>query len=152
MVSFQILGNTEETTNNILKKAEDFFLQKFDNKYNILQEAFNSKGYKHRSETKDKIRKSVSGEFHPMYGKKHSEEATQKIRQAHLASTKRGKEHFMSKLVKLTNVLTGNILEFESQIDAALYFNYKTTSVIRRAFKNKKLFQNIWKIEHIQKK
>lgn len=186
LVLLKVLGKSIEISSLELQQAEDIYLNMISNKYNILEKAYTSKGYKHTfeslekirqsrlgtslsEETKEKLSKRFSEEQNPFFGKKHSEEFKENLRQVRKGSLnpmfgkpkskeflfyanrqKNGKHNFISKPVQLTHTITKEVLKFESQIEAALYFGYKTKYVIAKALKNQALFLNVWKVESIK--
>lgn len=89
LIIFRILGPKTNVTNLQRKDAENHFLAQIKNKYNILEKAFLSTGFKHSIMTKIKLRKFrlnkpllkstkiklsllFSGPNNPFYKKKHS--------------------------------------------------------------------------------
>jgi group I intron endonuclease len=54
---------------NVIKR-EQYYLNLLEPKYNILQTAGSSFGYKHTEETKSKISIALKGENNPMFGRK----------------------------------------------------------------------------------
>ena len=44
--------------------------------------------------------------------------------------------------------MTKQVLKFETQIQAATYFGYKTKYAIVKALKNQHLFLNVWKVAY----
>lgn len=188
LVIFKILGKTKDISVQNLQQAEDVYLKLIIKKYNFLDKAYTSLGYKHTKEskekirqkrlgtslsskTKEKLRKHFSGEFNPLYGKKHSFEFKEKLSNQrkgflnpmfgklkskefllHANKVKTGKHNYMSKPVQLTHVITNQVLKFESQIEAALYFNYKTKFVIVKAIQNQTLFLNTWEVNYMPSK
>ncbi len=89
LLVFKILGNVEKISNQELRRVADSYLAAICNKYNLLEKAYISKGYKHTVESlqkirekrlgrtlseeiKEKLRKQFSGELNPFFGRKHS--------------------------------------------------------------------------------
>lgn len=103
LVIFQMLGNKENVSAKILREAEDIYLSQISNKYNFLEKAYTSKGYKHAPDsllkikesrlgkslsekTKEKLRQRFSGEINPFFGCKHSSQTKESLSQARKGS------------------------------------------------------------------
>jgi hypothetical protein len=62
---------------SILLEKEQYYLDLLNPEFNILKTAGNSLGFKHTQESIKKMRKAQSGENHPLYGKKHTDQTKQ---------------------------------------------------------------------------
>lgn len=99
-------------------------------------------GKKHKAEFKEQLSQQRKGSLNPMFNKPKSKSF---LFYAH--KPKKGAENWMSKPVILTHQKTKQVLKFNSQIEAALFFGYKTKYVIVKALKNGSLLKNLWKLE-----
>jgi group I intron endonuclease len=89
LIIFENMGSKNRVSKEELERAEDRYLALTVLKYNFLEKAFSSEGYKHTEEAISKMRKSrlgkklsestkkklkilFSGAQNPFYGKKHN--------------------------------------------------------------------------------
>nr|QYC94366.1 hypothetical protein [Oedogonium sp. 244] len=90
-IIFEIIGPSSVITKEQRNDRENFYLASIVSKYNFLEKASSSDGYKHSpdvierirqmrlgtklsKETREKLSKLFSGEMNPFFGKKHSDE------------------------------------------------------------------------------
>ncbi len=103
------VGLLLEKVNNLndLKNKEQYWLDILYDKnksYNILTKAYNSLGFKHSEETKNKISEMQKGEKNNLYGKQHKEETKIKMSNAHIGNKNPmfGKTHSSSVRKKIS--------------------------------------------------
>src|SRR5205807_7401976 len=90
---------------------EQYYIDKLKPKYNILEFANSSLGFKHSEVTRLQMSINNTKEKHPFFGKKHTEESKLKM----LLSSK------IAKPVQIKDVKTGVIKTFRSNVQAANY-------------------------------
>lgn len=124
-----------------LNKKEIFWIKHFNSLapfgYNLCIGGGNTKGYRHRTESKEKMRLAKKGTFlgkeNPFYGKKHTDETRQKMKEAWTEERKE-QLRLMAKTrkqhtVKVRNVDTGEV--FDSVKKAAEKYGLKGTHISR---------------------
>lgn len=120
---------------NVLIKREQYYFDLLKPKYNILNIAGSSIGFKHTVITRINMSINNTKEKHPFYGKKHNESS--KIKMFLSSKSALG--------VKIICIETGAVNYFNSNVKAA---NYLKTSEwnIRKYKKTQKLYKNKYKI------
>lgn len=129
----------EAKTIEELNEKEIFWIEKLNSitpyGYNLCKGGNNTLGYNHKEESKEKMRLSKKGTFkgedNPFFGKKHTHETRQKMRDAWTEerkeqlrlSVKTRKHH----TVKVRNVDTGEV--FDSVKEAAEKYNTEGTHI-----------------------
>lgn len=131
----------EAKTIEELNEKEIFWIEKLNSitpyGYNLCKGGNNTLGYNHKEESKEKMRLSKKGTFkgedNPFFGKKHTHETRQKMRDAW---TEERKEQLRLsaktrkyRTVKVRNVDTGEV--FDSVKEAAEKYNLKDTHISR---------------------
>ena len=128
------------------------YYKTFENGYNLTEGGGGTKGYKLTDEQKEKISKLFTGENNPMFGKKgvdnpnfgkkRTEEMIENYRSSKLGDKnpmfskegtlkgKCGKEHPSSKKVERIDLITDEIIIYDSQKIAAEMNNIKESSRI----------------------
>ena len=130
----------ECTSQNELYEREEYWINKlntiFPNGYNRCNGGKTSKGYKHTSESKEKMRKAREGMYlgidNPFYGKHHSEEQKakwKKDRQGRKPSEKALEESLKARQRKVVNLETGEI--FNSIKEASEKYSIPSTHITR---------------------
>jgi group I intron endonuclease len=102
-------------------------------------------GQTHSEELKKKFSMSRKGKLNPMFNKKKSIEFID-----HMTKDKFGKNNFQSKLTKITNIKTNEILIFDTFKEASNYLK-SPINTLRNARNKNILYKNEWKIETIKK-
>lgn len=131
----------EAKTIEELNEKEIFWIEKLNSitpyGYNLCKGGNNTLGYNHKEESKEKMRLSKKGTFkgedNPFFGKKHTHETRQKMRDAwteerkeQLRLSAKTRKHLT---VKVRNVDTGEV--FDSVKEAAEKYNLKDTHISR---------------------
>ena len=131
----------EAKTIEELNEKEIFWIEKLNSitpyGYNLCKGGNNTLGYNHKEESKEKMRLSKKGTFkgedNPFFGKKHTHETRQKMRDAW---TEERKEQLRLsaktrkyRTVKVRNVVTGEV--FDSVKKAAEKYSLKDTHISR---------------------
>lgn len=131
----------EAKTIEELNEKEIFWIEKLNSitpyGYNLCKGGNNTLGYNHKEESKEKMRLSKKGTFkgedNPFFGKKHTQETRQKMRDAWTEERKeqarliaKTRKH---RTVKVRNVDTGEV--FDSVKKAAEKYNLKDTHISR---------------------
>lgn len=131
----------EAKTIEELNEKEIFWIEKLNSitpyGYNLCKGGNNTLGYNHKEESKEKMRLSKKGTFkgedNPFFGKKHTHETRQKMRDAW---TEERKEQLRLsaktrkyRTIKVRNVDTGEV--FDSVKKAAEKYNLKDTHISR---------------------
>lgn len=124
-----------------LNKKEIFWIKHFNSLapfgYNLCIGGENTKGYHHRLESREKMRLAKKGTFlgeeNPFYGKKHTDETRQKMKEAWTEERKEQLRLMIKKrkhhTVKVRNVDTGEV--FNSVKEAAEKYGLKDTHISR---------------------
>lgn len=131
----------EAKTIEELNEKEIFWIEKLNSitpyGYNLCKGGNNTLGYNHKEESKKKMSLSKKGTFkgedNPFFGKKHTQETRQKMRDAwteerkeQLRLSAKTRKH---RTVKVRNVDTGEV--FDSVKEAAEKHNLKDTHISR---------------------
>ena len=131
----------EAETIEELNEKEIFWIEKLNSitpyGYNLCKGGNNTLGYNHKEESKEKMRLSKKGTFkgedNPFFGKKHTHETRQKMRDAWTEERKEqlrlSAETRKYRTVKVRNVDTGEV--FDSVKKAAEKYSLKDTHISR---------------------
>jgi group I intron endonuclease len=133
-------------------EREDYYIKLLSPKYNILQKAGSSLGYKHFKEARAKIAAAIKGENNPMYGKKriHSKKILAKISEA-----KKGKARIVGagrspEIILVLDLQTNISIEYDSISCAAKALNIQKSMISmyfsrnqNKSFKGRYVFKKL---------
>lgn len=149
----------KEKTLEIEQKYLDEAIKNWKNYYNISKIANGydgMKGYKHSSQTKQKLSKMRQGKNNTFYGKRHSSETKDKISKTKLSSSKKGikSSRYISEIIA-ENIQTGEKIISQSEIEMSKLLNVSQAAIHHRLNKNidrytESPIKNIWKIYRIK--
>lgn len=118
-----------------LIEKEQYYIDLLKPKYNILNLAGSSLGFKHKEETRKLISINNTKEKHPFFGKNHNEKS---IRLMSINSSK-------AKPVTVINTKTNEKSMYNSNVSASKFLGVSEWTV-RKCKNNNKLYKNIYKI------
>ena len=115
----------------LVVEREQYYINTLKPRYNILNIAGSSLGFRHSETTRANMSLNNTKEKHPFYGRKHTEES--KVKMA-LSSP-------LAKAVEVIDVETGEKKFFNSNVQAAKYLNVSEWT-IRSLKKSKKIYKD----------
>jgi predicted GIY-YIG superfamily endonuclease len=94
-----------------LLKAEQRWLEKTSAKYNILNEAGTTYGFRHSTQTKQKMSIDRRGDKNSFYGKTHTQEVKEQLHKLHSGKSYRGSgwKHTDANKRKMSNLMKGKM-------------------------------------------
>ena len=128
-----------------LNEKETYWIKRCNtlkpNGYNLCYGGNNTFGYKHKLESRlkmsktKKLKKSALGEKNHFYGKNHTEETREKMKEAWASGRRKLTEEHKRKMIaarqtrKVRNLTTGEV--FDSILEAANKYDIKPTHITR---------------------
>lgn len=122
----------------LVVEREQYYINTLKPRYNILNIAGSSLGFRHSETTRANMSLNNTKEKHPFYGRKHTEES--KVKMA-LSSP-------LAKSVEVIDVETGEKKFFNSNVQAAKYLNVSEWT-IRSLKKSKNIYKDKYQIRGI---
>ena len=122
----------------LVVEREQYYINTLKPRYNILNIAGSSLGFRHSETTRANMSLNNTKEKHPFYGRKHTEESKVKMT---LSSP-------LAKSVEVIDVETGEKKFFNSNVQAAKYLNVSEWT-IRSLKKSKNIYKDKYQIRGI---